>query len=255
MKTRKLIKKLYEAYPKSLAEPWDHVGAMIGPVKEETKVVALCLDVDETSLNEAIAAGADMIISHHPVFFGRRAQILGENEERLRVNDLAKQHGIMAYSFHTNFDNAFPDGMNAALAEKLGMTDLHQLVSCETAVGGKLPNKMSVEEFALYAKERLGAAYGLLLPYGSKDIETVAIIGGGGSGFWRNAQLEGYDIYISGDVSHNRRRDIVNCHYNYLDLPHEIETIFVDKMTEKLLEIDQELTIVPIRHELPPKVI
>ena len=255
MKTRKLISRLYEIYPKELAEPWDHVGAMIGPVPKEVSRIALALDLDMASLEAAAEAGAELVITHHPVFFGPRAKILKENAERRLVYEEAVRLGIAAYSFHTNFDAKFPEGMNGALAAKLGLIDVHPLVSEPMAVGGRLDGKMAVEDFARMAKERLGAAYGLLLPYGSKEVESVAILGGGGSSSWREAQLEGYDIYVSGDAPHHTRRDIVNAGYNYLDLPHEIEGIFVERMTEILLNIDQKLTIVPIVHEIQPEVV
>lgn len=86
-------------------------------------------------------------------------------------------------------------------------------------------------------------------------IETVAIIGGGGSRSWSVAQEEGYDLYISGDAPHYVRRDIMNAQYNYLDLPHEIENIFLSKMKEVLMQIDSNLEIITIKHEIPPKLV
>ena len=71
--------------------------------------------------------------------------------------------------------------------------------------------------------------YGLLLNYGKKMIKTVAIVGGGGSKYYKDAMLDGADIYISGDCPHHVRRDIITSNFNYLDLPHEIEKIFMDK--------------------------
>ena len=146
MKTRKLMSKLYRIFPRTLAESWDHVGLMIGPAKEETNTVALCLDLDAESLAKAIDGGADMVISHHPVFFGRKKDILLSNAERLNVFEKATEAGIVAYSFHTNFDAKFPEGMNEALAEKLGLSEIHPLVSEPMAVGGELPAPMEVHE-------------------------------------------------------------------------------------------------------------
>ncbi len=255
MKTAELVRRLYSLFPKETAESYDHVGMMIGPRKENVDRIALALDLDRESLRAAISGGADMVITHHPVFFGSRREILLNNPERLEVYETARHNGIMAYSFHTNFDGKFPEGMNEALARKLGLLDIHPLVGEPMMIGGRLAEKMAVGEFASFAKKALGAAYGLLLPYGGKEVETVAIIGGGGASYWRSAYLEGYDIYISGDVSHHVRRDIALQGFNYLDLPHEIENIFVERMTEILLNINQGLTIIPILHELQPLVV
>jgi putative NIF3 family GTP cyclohydrolase 1 type 2 len=83
----------------------------------------------------------------------------------------------------------------------------------------------------------------------------VAIIGGGGSYFYQNALLEGYDLFISGDVPHHVRRDVIARKYNYLDLPHEIERIFIPQMSKILQKIDGDLEIIAINHEETPKVI
>ena len=67
-----------------------------------------------------------------------------------------------------------------------------------------------------------------------------------------NAQKEGYDIFISGDIPHHGRREVVLRKYNYLDLPHEIEKIFMPQMEETLLSIDPTLEIVKVDHEELP---
>ena len=42
---------------------------------------------------------------------------------------------------------------------------------------------------------------------------------------------------------------------NYLDLPHEIEKIFMPQMKKLLLEMDDSLEIIIVDHEKLPKVI
>ena len=69
------------------------------------------------------------------------------------------------------------------------------------------------------------------------------------------ARDEGCDIFISGDAPHYVRREIVNAKYNYLDMPHEIEKVFMPAMKEILLNIDPTLEIMTVDHEKLPKVI
>jgi putative NIF3 family GTP cyclohydrolase 1 type 2 len=61
--------------------------------------------------------------------------------------------------------------------------------------------------------------------------------------------------FISGDAPHHVRRDIVLREYNYLDLPHEIERIFISQMGKILKEIDADLEVIAINHEETPEVI
>ncbi|MBR2505538.1 MAG: Nif3-like dinuclear metal center hexameric protein [Bacilli bacterium] len=81
------------------------------------------------------------------------------------------------------------------------------------------------------------------------------MVGGGGSRGWRLAKEENADIYISGDAPHHVRRDIINNKFNYLDLPHEIEKIFMPTLGKILIDLDNELEIIMINHEKEPKVI
>ena len=123
------------------------------------------------------------------------------------------------------------------------------------ARGGDLAAPMEVHDFARYAKEKLGVSYGLLIAAGKATVSSVAIIGGGGWFENELAQKCGYDIYISGDMPHHGRREVVLRHYNYLDLPHEIEHVFMAQMKKTLLLIDPTLEVVTIDHEKLPEVI
>jgi putative NIF3 family GTP cyclohydrolase 1 type 2 len=114
---------------------------------------------------------------------------------------------------------------------------------------------MSAEEFAKMANKAFNVHYSLLINKGKKEIRSVAIIGGGGSGNWPIAKDNGYDIYVSGDAPHHVRRDIVNAKYNYLDMPHEIEKIFMPTMKKLIHELDESIEIVVIDHEVEPTVI
>nr|MCR4879842.1 Nif3-like dinuclear metal center hexameric protein [Bacilli bacterium] len=158
------------------------------------------------------------------------------------------------YSMHTNFDDG-KGGMNDALVAKLALNDCYIAKSCPSMRIGYLANEMNIEEFAIYAKKKLNVNYGLLIKGNDKPIRKVGIVGGGGSYFYPSAIEEECDIYISGDISHHTRRDIVIRQFNYLDLPHEIEKIFMPTMEKLLKSFDSALEIKIIDHEKEPLVI
>ena len=155
---------------------------------------------------------------------------------------------------HTNFDTG-RDGMNDALARALKLRNICQLETCPMARGGELEKEMEIHEFALHAHKCLGLEYSHLINGGTKQIKSVAIIGGGGSREFINAMKEGYDIYISGDIPHHARRDVLANHYNFLDMFHEIERIFMPQMKKILLEINPTLEVEIIDHEVIPELI
>ena len=250
MKTRSLIRKLATFYPKRLREKYDFGGLEIGRYKEETTRIFLALDFDESLLGEVSSFHPDLIITHHPFFFGKASRILETDGQKKRCYDFLLKERIPLASYHTNFDRA-TFGMNDALAEALELENIKPLEGDDMARGGALKKSMPIEEFVSYALEKLNASYGGLIGEGKKNIRSVAIIGGGGSRSYKAAIEEGYDIFLSGDCPHHIRREIILSHYNYLDLPHEIESIFIDRMTNILLTIDHSLTIKGIKHEKP----
>jgi len=250
-----ILNKLAKRFPKRYAVMYhDRVGKMIGETPKEVNKILLCLDCDWEILPEIKRIKPDVVISHHPFIYGPKAKILKHDISKKELCEEMDKLHIPVYSFHTNFDTG-RDGMNDALASALGLKDIYAPAKDIMMRIGSLEKEMPVEEFAKYAKEQFHVDYSLLVNAGKKMVKKVGIIGGGGSRSWPIAKEEGCDIYISGDAPHHVRRGIVNDKYNYLDMPHEIEHIFMPQMKKVLLEIDPTLEIITIDHEKLPKVI
>jgi len=256
MNTIKMLRNLATRFPKSICSRGDHVGLMTGKLKEETKSILLCLDFDKTVLNyvKKMSTKPDLILSHHPFIYGTKYRIFKRDLVKKEVCDEIDALNIPVYSMHTNFDTG-KGGMNDALAEALNLSDIKPLEFCRMARGGKLPKKMEIHEFAKYVNECLNLPYSHLINAGKKNIETVAILGGGGSFAYTAAMKEDYDILISGDVPHHARRDIISYGYNFLDCSHEIERIFMKQMKKILLGLDPNLEITIVDHEEIPELI
>lgn len=252
IKMRSLLLRLAKLFPKSIAEKnHDYVGHMVGKLPNEVEKIILVLDLDEINVDQIIDLSPDLVITHHPFIYGTPGKVFKRDPSRKELAEKLEQAGICVYSYHTNFDEG-RGGMNDALAYALGLNNIRPLGGDPMARGGELTSPMNIEEFSKMAIEKLGVKYGLLIAEGNEEINSVALIGGGGSRTWSIAKEEGYDIYISGDAPHHVRRGIVVNQYNYLDLPHEIERIFMPTMQKRLLEIDPTLKITLINHEEPP---
>lgn len=116
---------LNQIAPLSLAEDWDNSGFQILLDKKEIRTVLLCLDVTAAVIKEAINANADLIISHHPMYFSSFRNIVSGDLISDYTIELIK-NGISVYSSHTSFDKA-EKGTNFYLAKMLGLSDLHFL--------------------------------------------------------------------------------------------------------------------------------
>ncbi|MBP5575030.1 MAG: Nif3-like dinuclear metal center hexameric protein [Bacilli bacterium] len=255
MNTRLLLRQLAKRFPKRYAKMnHDYVGLMTGKLPAEVHKIILCLDFDWEVLPLIKENVPDLIITHHPFIYGTKYQVFKFDKRKEELCNEIDALGVPVYSMHTNFDTG-KDGMNDALAEALELTNIYAPEKEIMMRIGELKEAMPVEEFAKFAKAKLNVDYGLLIDEGKPVVKKVGIIGGGGSRDWPVARDEGCDIYISGDVSHHIRRDIVNEKFNYLDLPHEIERIFIPQMKKILLSIDPTLEILMVDHEELPKVI
>lgn len=256
MKTLKVLRNLSKRFPKALKESYDHVGLQTGKLPKELNTVLLCLDFDETVYNKMISDNLrpDMILTHHPFIFGTKYRVFKKDYVKKDLCDKIDALGIPVYSMHTNFDIG-EGGMNDALAEALCLQDIKPLDTCKMARGGKLPSKMEIHEFAKYATEKLNLDYTHLISAGKKEIETVAVLGGGGAYKYVNAMKEGYDIYLTGDVPHHIRRDVISYHYNLLEVNHEVEKIFCYQMKKLIEEIDPSINCIIVDHEELPELI
>jgi len=256
MNTIKLLRKLAIRFPKSIKSRGDRIGLMSGKLPEEVNTILLCLDFDDTvyDLLPSLKKKPDLILTHHPFIYGTRYRVLKRDPVKKDLVERIEKLGIPVYSMHTNFDSG-RGGMNDALAEALRLSDIKPLEFAPMARGGKLPRKMEIHEFAKYANKCLNLEYSHLIHAGKDEIESVAIIGGAGSREALTAKLEGYDIFLSGDAPHHARREIISNHYNYLDVCHEVERIFMPTMKKLLFEIDPTLNVEIIDHEQLPELI
>ena len=256
MEKIKLFRELAKRFPKSIKSRGDRIGLMTGKLPDNINHILLCLDFDEIVLEmvRKMDKKPDLILTHHPFIYGPRQTVLKHNDTKRRVCEEIDKLGIPVYSMHTNFDTG-KGGMNDALAEALKLQNVRPLEKCRMARGGELEKVMEIHEFALYANKFLNLEYSHLINGGKKEIKTVAIVGGGGSREFRIAMDEGYDIFISGDIPHHARRNVLAEHYNFLDASHEIERIFMPQMKKLLLEIDPTLKVDIIDHEVIPELI
>lgn len=119
MKLKDVLKPLKDFAPESTAEPWDNVGLQVGSQLDEVEKVLLTVDVTESTVDEAVEKGCQLIVSHHPMIFKplKSLEVAG-----LVPRTLVKaiKSNIAIYCAHTNLDLA-EGGVNHALSDALGL--------------------------------------------------------------------------------------------------------------------------------------
>lgn len=255
MNTKSLLIKLSKYYPRKIAKKYgDFHGLMVGKLKNETNKILLCLDLDYTIYDEIKKFNPDLIITHHPFIFGNKKEVLENDSIKKELYDKLIKDNIPVYSIHTAFDEG-KYGMNDALCEKLELINIKPLKNDPMARGGNLKEEMTFEAFNQYLLNKLDVDFSLSFNYGSKVIKKCAIVGGGGWHSFKIAKDENYDVFISGDMPHHAQRDVLLEKYNYINIPHEVENIFMEQMKKILLSFDNTLDIMCIKHEKCPKVV
>ncbi|MEE0638833.1 MAG: Nif3-like dinuclear metal center hexameric protein, partial [Acutalibacteraceae bacterium] len=139
--------------PFDVHEQWDNVGLLVGESSAQVTRAAVVLDITPDAVERAHEAGAQLIISHHPVIF-HPIKNLGAHDP---VYLLAK-YGMNAICAHTNLDCA-DGGVNDVLAQCLGLENVRKIPSPNAGTmllrAGELREELSPKQFAELVSQRL----------------------------------------------------------------------------------------------------
>jgi len=178
--------------------------------KAEIKKIATGVSVSDRLFQAAIKQGADAILVHHGLFWRNSPHpivIRGIMRTRLK-RLLSRDINLLAY--HLPLDGHTVWGNNAQIAKALGLHNIH-FVGRATGPRtppimaiGTLTRPVSIDGFIDWVDRAL-IARGTGLKLAQKDIRTVAVNSGGGSGYWEDALKAGADILVTGEI----REDVV----------------------------------------------
>lgn len=131
-----IVAVLDRLYPPETAESWDAVGLVCGDPDAEVQRVLFAVDPVGAVVDEALAWGADLVVTHHPLFLRPVHGVPATTYKGRLVHRLIRG-GAGLLTAHTNADAA-RGGVNDALAAALGLTDTRPLVPHESAPLDKL---------------------------------------------------------------------------------------------------------------------
>ncbi len=185
--------------PFDTQEDFDNSGLLIGHPDETVRGIHVCLDVSQRVLDEAEEHGANLIVSHHPLFFHpRKALTETDVEGRLICRMVRARMGLIAA--HTNWDRA-AGGINDTLAALCGLTEI-------TGEGFWRVGKLGTPCRADQLIERLSSALSTVIrPMGQvpgdRIIRMLGVSGGAGSEFWEDCGARGADAFLTGEMKHH----------------------------------------------------
>jgi dinuclear metal center YbgI/SA1388 family protein len=119
MKISEITNYLETLAPLSSQEGYDNSGLIVGDKNTQITKALISLDCTEIIVEEAIAKGCNLIISHHPIVFKGLKSFTGKDYVERTVIKAIK-NDIAIYAIHTNLDN-FKNGVNKKIGDLLGI--------------------------------------------------------------------------------------------------------------------------------------
>ena len=188
---------LNELAPMETAEGYDNVGALVGRRDARVTKILVALDATWDVVEEAKRLGAELIVTHHPLLFHARKNLLEEDAEGRILCEMVRSH-LSLISAHTNLDQTLYSG-SACCARLL---NLHNLRQEGYLFLGELPSEKSPADL----KSEISRALNFPVRcYGDErlKIATLAIAGGADDGDWERAKALGAQALLTGEVRHH----------------------------------------------------
>lgn len=225
--------------PYGMKEDFDNVGLLVGMNSGEVKKALIALDITCETVQEAADFGAQLIISHHPLFFGLK-KITDEEPTGKAIISLISS-GISAICLHTNLDSA-AGGVNDALMQRIGAVNLGILGQAhESPLGaygigrfGELPQAETIRGFLLRLKNVLGTN-GLRYHDAGRPVSRIAVCGGSGGEYLEKAVQLGCDTYLTADIKYDRFITAKELGINLIDGDHFCTENVVVPVLERLV--------------------
>jgi dinuclear metal center YbgI/SA1388 family protein len=194
-------------YPPETAADWDAVGLAAGDPAAVVRRVLLAVDPVLSIAAEAAAWGADLLLTHHPLFL-RGVHGVAENTAKGRTLATLTRSGCGLLTAHTNADQG-GHGVSDAIARALGLRDvigLRPSRSPTTGMGrvGDV-DETTLGEFADRLARALPPTARGALVGGDLDrvVRRVAVMGGAGDELLPDALASGVDVYVTSDLRHH----------------------------------------------------
>lgn len=246
-----IIRSVEAAYPLGLAAEWDSVGLVCGDPKASVSTILLAIDPVMSVVDEAMDVGADLVVTHHPLFLHGVHSVAPTTPKGSVVHTLLT-HGLALYCAHTNADHANP-GVSDSLARACGLGRTETIDPPGEATGtgrvGSLDKPITVKHLAVQLAQVLpSTAHGIRIA-GDPNIQVKRVAVCGGAGDSLLDQLVDVDVYVTSDLRHHRAQDyLARTGRALIDVPHwAAEWLWLPDLADVLstsLEGDNVLTIV-----------
>ena len=221
MKISEIYEKLNTLSPFELQEKWDNSGLLVGDMEREFQHIALGLDLDKESLEQA--KENTLFIVHHPLIFsGLKA--LDFSVYPANLLEIMVKKNLSLIAMHTNFDKTH---LNTYVFEKvLGFKkESQEDFICRTT------GEWSKDELLALLKEKLGLEV-LKVVSPKQKISSIALTTGAGASLMDEIDA---DCFLTGDIKYHDAMKAMSQNLMMVDIGHyESEQFFAQIVRDEL---------------------
>lgn len=203
MEIEKIINTIEKKYLKTNGMKDDFLGLQVKG-KKEIKNILLTLDFTNNFLAEIKDYKIDLIISHHPLFFGEKEKLLQNDFILNEKYKFLKAQKINFYALHTNIDFNL-DSIPYYQAQKLNCKNI-KLIDDNKAISCELENKINFYDFIKFIRKNLNLIddpFKTNLFLADKEqIKKIIIVSGAGGDILEKIKVKDV-LYIIGELKHH----------------------------------------------------
>lgn len=202
--------------------------------KDEVAKVVASVDASFNSLEAAVAKGADLIVVHHGLFWGKELPITGPHRNRVKY---LLDNDVSLYAAHLPLDAHQEVGNNWGLARQLGLDELTGFVDVDgrkLGCKGVFTEPIGLHALAQLIEKELGEQ--VMVHAGGPDpVSSLGIVTGGAAWEVVTAAEEGLDAFLTGEPKHETFYESFERGVSSLFAGHYMtETVGVKLLAERL---------------------
>jgi len=175
-------------------------GLQVEGDNREVQQICFAVSITEEVIQKSIEKKADLIITHHGLFWDKDPRVVrGPMKRKLK---LLLESGIASAAYHLPLDFHSGLGNNYQMAKKLKLKNLKNFAETPKYAEGILGELDAISIDKLSQKvEQLLDRKPVVLPFGPEKINKIAIVTGGAQSYFIKAIEAGADCYITGEIS------------------------------------------------------
>lgn len=196
--------------------------------------VALAVDGSQKSIDDAVAAGADLLILHHGIYWCGLQPMTGWFKKKITT---CLNHNLAIYSAHLPLDLHPELGNNAGIAAALKLTDCTPEVDYHgTLIGVAGDFHGTVGELKECFAEITGSVVTGVIHDAAAPAGRIAVCSGGAGDSIYQIHQKGYTTFITGEENHWVKNAAEDMGVNILFAGHYATETFGVKALGALLE-------------------